>query len=543
MSTPLEKMRLQYKPCLPQILENTGVLETVVAESITAFPDSRELNLLFPTTFDQPILHFRQNFSKTSLPLRIGVVFSGGQAPGGHSVIAGIFDAISKMHPQSSLFGFINGPLGIITNEYKRITREMLLGYRNTGGFDLLGSGRAKIEGDDQFQAIRKVVEELQLDGLVIIGGDDSNTNAAILAEYFKANHCVTKVVGVPKTIDGDLKNNYIETSFGFDTACKTYSELIGNIARDAQSSKKYYHFIKLMGRSASHVTLECALQTCPNFTWIGEEVAKERITLQQMIRIMTDLICERAERGKNYGIFLIPEGLIEFIPEMKSLISELNLLFAKSKGKRVEALTSVDTLTSRAKGVFTHLPSEIQEQLLLDRDSYGNINVSHIQTEKLLIHMVSNELKKRAHEKIRFHAVSHFFGYEGRSAYPSNFDANYCYSLGHVAVALIATGHTGYMCGLQNLGFPVEKWLPMALPLTSMMHLEERKGKLTPVIRKTLVDLLDEPFASFAEARNSWRVEDHYRYPGPLQFEGGKELSDAITMTLEKTKKAVMIH
>ena len=466
----LGKLRKEYKPKLSEGLKDIALLE---AEKKGASKNKYDIKLkeIFPKTCDQEIVSFKKGAGRKYSPMKIGVVFSGGQAAGGHNVIAGIFDALQLLNPKSSLFGFLNGPGGIVDCKYVEISKNLLADFRNQGGFDLIGSGRTKIETPEQFKASIEAVQKLALDGLVIIGGDDSNTNAALLSEYFLKNGCQTKVVGVPKTIDGDLKNEFILTSFGFDTASKVFSELIGNIARDAISAKKYYHFIKLMGRSASHITLECALQTCPNFTFIGEEVQNKNKTLNELASELTDFICKRAQDGKNYGVVLVPEGLIEFIPEIKLLISELNSLLAKqpevidklNKTSDDKAKISLieSLLSTESKKTFASLPEKIKFQLLIDRDPHGNIQVSQIETEKLFIDKVFEELKKRGLDKVKFNALSHFFGYEGRSCFPSNFDSDYCYSLGFVAVTLLKEKLTGYICSISNLFTSNDKWQP----------------------------------------------------------------------------------
>lgn len=461
--------------------------------------------------------------------MRVGVLFSGGQAPGGHNVLWGLLEALQKAHPKNSLVGFLRGATGLLENQKVEITSDLLQEYHNTGGFDLLRSGRSKIEKEEQFQAAIKTLNENSINALVVIGGDDSNTNAALMAEYFLKAKLPIQVIGVPKTIDGDLRGACLDISFGFDTACKVYKELIGNIARDALSAVKYYHFIKLMGRSASHIALECALATSPNLVLIGEEVALKKKSLQNITSEIADLITERAEKGKNYGVLLIPEGLIEFIPEMGRLIQELNNLLQIYP----EAEMALVKLSEEAQKTYHFLPKIIQEQLLFDRDPHGNVQVSHIATESLLILKVKEELKKRIHYKGRFHPVNHFLGYEGRSAFPSNFDANYCFALGHSAALLLQGGYTGYMATVYDLVAPIEKWQAGGIPLASMIHLEERKGKMVPVIKKSLVDLQGEPFKQFAELREGWRVEDLYRYPGPIQFQGAHSLTDMRPLTL----------
>lgn len=529
----LEEERLHYQPTLPHQLYALNRLVPKEGNWTTTLNGGEKVKEHFPKTFGLPLVQFEQGYSVTrSQQLRVGVVFSGGQASGGHNVITGLFDSLKKLNPASQLFGFLDGPKGIIENRYRELLQEELSNFRNTGGFDLLGSGRTKIETKKQFEDSLRTVQALRLDGLVIIGGDDSNTNAALLAEYFLTQKCHAKVIGVPKTIDGDLKNTWVEISFGFDTACKIYAEIIGNIARDALSAKKYYHFIKLMGRSASHVTLECALQVHPNMTLIGEEIAEKKMTLQNIAEHISDMIIHRSEKGKAYGVILIPEGLIEFVPEMRLLIKEINALLAKNE-KEVET-----KLSAEAKKTFSFLPIEISQQLLLDRDPHGNVQVSHIATEKLLIHAVKQELKKRPTYKGEFNPVNHFLGYEGRAGFPSNFDANYCYALGFVSTALINAGYTGYMSSLQHLSLSVEQWVATGLPLTMMMHIEERKGEQRPVIQKSLVSLKKEPFLFFAKQREAWEVNDYYRFPGPVVLFGPSHLCDETTITLKLENK-----
>lgn len=525
--SPLQKERLKYQPKLPKILQNPEKLILKEKETLSV---ADELAPLFPKTLSQPIVHIEVGAPLDKKPLKVGVVLSGGQAAGGHNVISGLFDALKKLHPKSRLFGFLNGPKGIIENKTKEITEEMLANYRNQGGFDLIGSGRTKIETSEQFESSEKTVKTLDLDGLVIVGGDDSNTTAALLAEYFLSHEVKTKVVGVPKTIDGDLKNERIEISFGFDTASKTYSEYIGNVLRDTLSAKKYYFFIKLMGRTASHLTLECALQTHPNLTLIGEEIESQKKTVSDITREIADMISER--KGKDYGVILIPEGIIEFIPEFKVLIKELNALQAQN----VPNSEIRSRLTQESLKAFNSLPKTIQEQLLLDRDPHGNVQVSKIETERLFIELVKEELKKRKDAgtyKGEFSPQPLFCGYEGRSCMPTNFDAQYCYALGYVAALLIASGATGYMSGVQNLAQPPEEWTVGGIPLVSMMTIETRKGKPKPVIKKALVDLSGKLFSHFAKERERWKVDDDYRYPGPIQFFGPQELTDNVTYTL----------
>lgn len=536
MRSPLDEERLKYRPPLPHFLHDFSRLKIEEGEATASIGDEKKIKELLPKTYGRPVVRFAAGDPKKHRPLRVGVVLSGGQAPGGHNVITGLFDALKKMDPEGTLIGFLGGPSGIVEKKYRELTKELLADYRNMGGFDLIGSGRTKIESDQELASSRKTVEELKLDGLVIVGGDDSNTNAALFAEYFLSCNCATTVVGVPKTIDGDLKNSFVETSFGFDTACKTYAEMIGNIARDTLSAKKYYHFIKLMGRSASHITLECALQTQVNLALIGEEVAEKKMTLHEITSQIADMICERALQGKNYGVILIPEGLIEFVPEMKGLIAELNGLI----GRDVKDVAS--QLSQEARETFRFIPEDIAHQFLLDRDPHGNIQVSHISTEKLLIHTVKHELANRSSFKGKFQALRHFFGYEGRCSLPSNFDANYCYTLGFAAAILVDSKRTGYMAVVHKLNQPVEEWEVGGIPISMLMHLEERKGRQKPVIRKALVDLEGKPFKFFARERKKWSLEDCYVYPGPIQFFGPSSLTDQLTCTL-KLEKAVAIR
>ena len=446
-----------------------------------------------------------------------------GRLPGGHNVVAGLFDALQSLHPGSLLFGFLSGPSGIVDGKYQELTKESLEPFRNMGGFDLMGSGRTKIETVEQLEASQNVVTKLKLDGLVIIGGDDSNTNAAILAEYFLSKECGTKVIGVPKTIDGDLKNPYVQVSFGFDTATKVYAEMIGNIARDAASAKKYYHFIKLMGRTASHITLECALSTQPNLALISEECAQKNRTLDEVVEEIADFICKRAEHKKNYGVILIPEGLLEFLPDVKALMVELS-----QHGE--------EKLTSSSKKTFSELPESIRKQLLLERDPHGNVQVSLIETELLLIELVKKELASRAEKGVfkgKFTAQNHFFGYEGRAGFPSNFDASYCQALGFSSALLLSHGYSGYMAAVLNLTSSVENWSVAGVPLTHLMHMEKRKGQNKPVVKKTLVDLHGRAFLHFEKNRERWAQEDLYRFPGPIQFFGDSSVSETLPLSI----------
>jgi len=525
----LQQSRQKFTPQLPHLLQNiTQVIFT--SEQLPSSP----VQSLFPHLSKNLLLHGKTGTRKESSALRIGVLFSGGPASGGHNVISGLFDALKQLDHHSELFGFLDGPEGVIRGKYRELTQETITPYRNQGGFDLIGSGRTKIETEEQLSDALGTVTRLKLDGLVIIGGDDSNTNAAVLSEFFLQKGSSVKVIGVPKTIDGDLKNSYVTTSFGFDTACKTYAEIIGNIARDAISSKKYYHFIKLMGRSASHIALECALKTQPNFTLIGEEVAAKKKTLSQITAEIADLISMRAEQGKNYGVILIPEGLIEFIPEIHTLIQEVNRLLAGDPSLTPSQIVS--KLSAASQQCFHSLPEKIGQQLLAQRDPHGNVHVSLIETERLLMEMVTKELKEREKKgsyKGKFAGVAHFLGYEGRAGFPSNFDCNYCYALGYTAALLLSNGSTGYMAFVSNLTKPPEQWGIGGVPLPSLMRLEMRKGKEKPVIEKALVTLSGKPFVHFEKHRQSWMNEDRYLYPGPIQFFGEAALTEQVPMTL----------
>ena len=541
----LQKARYQYTPKLPSILEapleNIGIKTGATTESVS---DQTDLKRLFSTTYGRPVAEFVKGENpNASREVRIGVVLSGGQAPGGHNVIAGLFDAVKKGNPNSTVLGFLGGPSGILDNQTIEITPKFIDPYRNTGGFDMIGSGRTKIESDEKIEKALVTCSTLSLTALVVIGGDDSNTNAALLAEFFAARNSGTSVIGVPKTIDGDLKNDMIEISFGFDTATKTYSELIGNIGRDANSAKKYWHFIKLMGRSASHIGLECALQTQPNVTVISEEVEAEQKTLNQIVIEIVKIIVARASNDDNFGVALIPEGLIEFVPEMKTLIAELNDLLAE----RTEFFATLNTFEDQSEWVntnlsrdssyvFSSLPNNIQRQLLMDRDPHGNVQVSRIETEKLLIEMVENrlnEMKSEGKFSGGFSAQNHFFGYEGRCAFPSNFDADYCYSLGYNAFLLISFGLTGYISSIRNLSKPAAEWRAGGVPLTMMMNMEQRHGKKKAVIKKALVDLDGKPFKAFAAKRDEWAITTSYLFPGAIQYYGPDEVSNIPTKTL----------
>jgi pyrophosphate--fructose-6-phosphate 1-phosphotransferase len=508
----LFQLRQKYKPVVPQILCQ---LDTVAFEKAGHLPVQVEIREFFPKTSDQFLLQGKRGSVQKFSVLKIGAVFSGGQAPGGHNVLTGLFDALQVLNSHSKLYGFLDGPGGVIGNKHIELTSSMLAPYRNQGGFDLLGSGRTKIEKDEQLRLTLKTAQNLGLDGLVVIGGDDSNTNAAFIAEYFLQHGCRTRVIGVPKTIDGDLQNQHVAISFGFDTATKIYSEMIGNIARDALSAKKYYHFIKLMGRSASHITLECALKTHPNLTLISEE----RQTLSQITMKIANLVEQRAEMSKHYGVILIPEGLIEHMPEMAVLIKEL-------KG-------SPDKLSPDSKTVWEMLPERVQQQLLLDRDPHGNVNLSAVETELVLIEAVMKELKNRKF-KGKFSPLTHFFGYEGRAGLPTNFDANYCYALGQTAALLIAHGFTAYMAFVQHLSRPAHEWTIGGLPLASQLIFHAKKGKLKPVIVKAYVDLKGTPYHRLQKHASQWALEDEYHYPGPMQFFGEPALTDSVPLILQ---------
>jgi diphosphate-dependent phosphofructokinase len=529
----LQEFRQAYIPDLPSLLSDPSHVLWKKADE----PPSEDPKIcsLFPHLAGRPLLQAEKaKRGASAAALRIGVVLSGGQASGGHNVIVGIHDCIKKLSPGSKLYGFLDGPGGIVAGKYRELTSELLDPYRNQGGFDMIGSGRVKIETQEQLSAALSAIQKISLDGLVVIGGDDSNTNAALLAEYLLQNGCRTNVIGVPKTIDGDLKNSYVATSFGFDTACKVYAEMIGNIARDASSAKKYTHFIRLMGRSASHIALECAFATQPNLTLIGEEVAAGKMTLSQIVAQIADLVCARAELGKQYGVILIPEGLIEFIPEIATLIKELNALLAADPS--MTPVSAAGKLTTASQKCFEALPSNIRQQLLLHRDPHGNVQVSLIETERLLIDLVEKELQRREKagtSKAKFSPVQHFFGYEGRAGFPSNFDCNYCYALGFASALLIQEGATGYMATVSNLHLPACTWGIGGVPLTSLMHVEVRKGKEKPVIQKALVDLSGNPFRTFQRLRDAWKLDDLYLYPGPIQFYGDPSLTQTLPMTL----------
>ncbi len=546
IKSPLQIARDKYAPKVPAALKSS--VKVVEGEKTQSVANQAEIEKMFPNTNGMPILSFEATSDKKDFSaINVGVILSGGQAPGGHNVISGLFDGLKNLNSDSKLYGFLGGPSGLIDNEYLELTSEIVDEYRNTGGFDIIGSGRTKLEEESQFDETLENCKKLGIKALVIIGGDDSNTNAAVLAEYFAAKNAGVQVIGVPKTIDGDLKTDMIETSFGFDTACKVYCELIGNIQRDSNSGKKYYHFIKLMGRSASHIALECALQTQPTMAIISEEVEANNMTLDQVVDQIVDVVVKRAKNDENFGVVLVPEGLVEFIPAMKALISELNDMLAKYEDD-VNALESnkerrefvAGKLSAVTSEVFSHLPNSFANQLLLDRDPHGNVQVSMIDTEQLLSDMVKaklKKLKKAGRFKGKFSGQSHFFGYEGRCAAPSNFDADYTYSLGRTASVLIANGKTGYMASVRNLTASAEEWIAGGVPITMLMNMERRHGDMKPVIQKALVRLDGKPFKTFAENRKSWGEKTQYVYPGPIQYFGPTEVCDLTTKTLQLEK------
>lgn len=535
----LQKSREAYTPKLPKALR--GFVDVKEGKPTQSVGDQDEIKKLFPKTYGLPLVEFVPGEKKINEPINVGVILSGGQAPGGHNVISGIFDGIKRLNPENRLYGFLMGPGGLVDHNYMELTNDIIDNYRNTGGFDMIGSGRTKLEKVEQFEKGREIIEKLGIKALVIIGGDDSNTNACVLAEYYAAKNYGIQVIGCPKTIDGDLKNDQIETSFGFDTATKTYSEVIGNIERDANSAQKYWHFIKLMGRSASHIALECALQCHPNVTIISEEVEKNDTSLDEIVTYIAQAVADRAADGNNFGTVLIPEGLIEFIPAIKRLIAELNDLLASEEGKKVEPKDHYNWIKSKLTGenaaVYASLPEGVAKQLTMERDPHGNVQVSLIETEKLLSEMVANKLaewKKEGKFNGKFAAQHHFFGYEGRCAAPSNYDADYCYALGISASELISNGKTGYMAIVKNTTAPAEEWIAGGVPITMMFNMERRNGEMKPVIRKALVDLNGKPFKEFASHREEWRRNTCFVYPGPIQYFGPTEVCDQPTMTLK---------
>ena len=537
----LQIARAAYQPKLPKAL--TGAVAVKEGEATQSVADQEAIKKLFPNTYGMPLIQFVEGQAQNTAEMNVGVILSGGQAPGGHNVISGLFDGIKKLNPNNKLYGFILGPGGLVDHKYKELTADIIDEYRNTGGFDIIGSGRTKLEKEEQFEKGYEILKELGIKALVIIGGDDSNTNACVLAEYYAAKNYGVQVIGCPKTIDGDLKNEMIETSFGFDTACKTYSEVIGNIERDCNSARKYWHFIKLMGRSASHIALECALQTQPNICIISEEVEAKNMSLDDVVTYIAQAVANRAAEGNNFGIVLIPEGLIEFIPAMKALIAELNDFLA-ANGEEFNSIEPnkqreyiISKLSAENSAIYASLPEGVARQLSLDRDPHGNVQVSLIETEKLLSEMVAKKLAAwKAEGKFvgKFSAQHHFFGYEGRCAAPSNFDADYCYSLGYTASLLIASGKTGYMSSVRNTTAPAAEWIAGGVPITMMMNMERRHGEMKPVIQKALVKLDGAPFKAFAAQREAWAKETAYVYPGPIQYFGPTEVCDQPTKTLQ---------
>ncbi len=548
--TPLQKARYEYQPKLPGMLRH-GISEICVkeGEATQSVADQEKIQALFPNTYGKKEITFMKG--KNTSPAKkqvVGVILSGGQAPGGHNVVCGLYDALKATDKENVLYGFKNGPIGLLKDDYLIFDDEYINQYRNTGGFDIIGSGRTKLETEDQFAVAAEVCKKHGITAIVIIGGDDSNTNAAVLAEYFAAHNTGVQVIGCPKTIDGDLKNEDIECSFGFDTATKTYSELIGNIERDANSAKKYWHFVKVMGRSASHVALECALETQPNICLISEEVAAKKMSLSSIADYIADAVAKRAANGNNFGVAIIPEGVVEFVPEFSVLIKEINELLAGSKAEAFNALASWDEkyafiekgLSKESMAVFAILPQGIQQQLFLERDPHGNVQVSLIESEKLFSALVKAKLEERRKAGTyngKFSPLHHFFGYEGRCAFPSNFDADYCYSLGYNAFMLIQYGYNGYLSKVSNLSKPAEEWVAGGMPITKMMNIERRHGEDKPVIRKALVELDGKPFKYFEANRDTWAVETAYTYPGAIQYYGPTEVCDLTTRTLALEK------
>ena len=537
----LQIARAAYQPKLPKAL--LGPVKAVAGKATQSVADQETIQELFPNTYGMPLITFEAGEAISLPTMNVGVILSGGQAPGGHNVISGLFDGIKKLNPENKLYGFILGPGGLVDHNYKELTSDIIDEYRNTGGFDIIGSGRTKLETVEQFEKGYEIIKELGIKALVIIGGDDSNTNACVLAEYYAAKKYGVQVIGCPKTIDGDLKNEMIETSFGFDTACKVYSEVIGNIQRDCNSARKYWHFVKLMGRSASHIALECALQVQPNACIISEEVEEKNMTLDDVITYIAQIVADRAAQGNNFGTVLIPEGLIEFIPAMKRLIAELNDMLAKESKefamikKSAKREWVISKLSEENAAIYKSLPEGVARQLTLDRDPHGNVQVSLIETEKLLSEMVGNKLaewKAAGKYEGKFAAQHHFFGYEGRCAAPSNYDADYCYSLGFTASMLIANGKTGYMSSVRNTTAPATEWVAGGVPITMMMNMERRNGEMKPVIQKALVRLDGAPFKKFAASRENWAINTDYVYPGPIQYFGPTEVCDEPTKTLQ---------
>ena len=534
----LQIARAAYQPKLPKALQ--GAVKIKEGQPTQSVGDQEAIKKLFPNTYGMPIVEFEPATSANNQKMNVGIILSGGQAPGGHNVITGLFDQIKKLNPENRLFGFILGPGGLVDHNYMELTESVIDEYRNTGGFDMIGSGRTKLEKVEQFEKGLEIIRQLDIKAIVIIGGDDSNTNACVLAEYYAAQKYGVQVIGCPKTIDGDLKNDQIETSFGFDTACKTYSELLGNIERDCNSARKYWHFIKVMGRSASHIALECALQTQPNICLISEEIEQKGMSLDDIVEYIANAVAARAADGNNFGTVIIPEGVIEFIPAIKKLIAQLNDVLALPEVKDMGRTETIDFakahLTEENLAVFNSLPTGVARQLALDRDPHGNVQVSLIETEKLLSTMVAQKLEKLKKEGKytgKFGTQHHFFGYEGRCAAPSNFDADYCYALGTSAAQLIANGKTGYMAIVKNTTAPAEQWIAGGVPITMMMNMEKRAGEMKPVIRKALVELDGAPFKEFAAHRDEWARKTAYIYPGPIQYWGPTEVCDQPTKTL----------
>ena len=534
--------RAAYQPKLPKALQ--GAVKAQEGAATQSVGNQEEIKALFPNTYGMPVVEFVSAESENNTAINVGIILSGGQAPGGHNVISGLYDGVKSLNKDSKLYGFLMGPGGLVDHKYVEFTDELIDEYRNTGGFDIIGSGRTKLEKESQFEAGYEILKELGIKALVIIGGDDSNTNACVLAEYYAAKQYGVQVIGCPKTIDGDLKNEQIETSFGFDTACKTYSELIGNIQRDCNSARKYWHFIKLMGRSASHIALECALETQPNVCLISEEIEQKEMSLDDVVTYIAKIVADRAADGNNFGTVLIPEGLIEFIPAIKKLIQQLNEVLTDPATGESREFAGAEEQIAFVKGniapenlaILESLPADVARQLCLDRDPHGNVQVSLIETEKLLSRMVEGKLaawKKEGKYTGKFSAQHHFFGYEGRCAAPSNYDADYCYSLGFNASRLIANGKTGYMSVIKNTTAPAAEWIAGGVPITMMMNIERRNGANKPVIRKALVELDGDPFKFFAANREQWAKQTLYVYPGPIQYWGPTEVCDQCTKTL----------
>ncbi|MDD7234785.1 MAG: diphosphate--fructose-6-phosphate 1-phosphotransferase [Bacteroidales bacterium] len=543
----LQKARAAYQPKLPKALQ--GPVKVVEGAATESVGNQAEIKELFPNTYGMPVVEFAEGGQPSSAEFNVGIILSGGQAPGGHNVISGLYDGVKSINPANKLYGFLMGPGGLVDHKYIEFTDSLIDAYRNTGGFDIIGSGRTKLEKESQFESGIEILRQLGIKALVIIGGDDSNTNACVLAEYYAAKKYGVQVIGCPKTIDGDLKNAQIETSFGFDTACKTYSELIGNIERDCNSARKYWHFIKLMGRSASHIALECALQTQPNICLISEEVEAKNMSLDDVVTYIAEVVAKRAAAGNNFGTVLVPEGIIEFIPAIKKLIAELNEVLTDPATGESRVFSSKDEQVAFVKShiapenlaVLESLPKDVERQLCLDRDPHGNVQVSLIETEKLLSAMVATKLaawKAEGKYNGKFSAQHHFFGYEGRCAAPSNYDADYCYSLGYNASRLIAAGKTGYMSVIRNTTAPAAEWIAGGVPITMMMNLERRNGAMKPVIRKALVELDGAPFKYFASKRDEWAEQTAYVYPGPIQYWGPSEVCDQTTKTLQLEHK-----